>query len=435
MERGDRRDGSWDGDPEDRDDSATAYPAAPVPAHERAWRHPSELGQAQWAMSEPPLVIGRGLLVTTGAFGALLGVALLWMLVPIGADTAPRVATAAPRSGGGDQVRSSPGTGTVPVVALGGAALAATPVVTLPAERVPPNTLRLAAEDPVETDGNTDSGAPPPPAAVVVMVEGSSFLLTTAAAVTGADDVVDSVAVTDDSDDSRIVTVVSVTQGVAMLSPADGSTAGLDVIGFSDVAAADAGDTVTLLGPESIEVAYPAPGETLSIDASSIDLSTIAEGTPLIDGEGALVALCTMSTDADGDLEVHVVPVIPLVDEATSTITIPSAPDDRSAWMGVQLVAGTDPAGNAAGDPELRGVVIAMVMPGSPAIDAGLRAGEMILSIDDRAVASPEDASDVMAAALPGDTAVLVVAQLGADGSIIGTRVVSVVLTAAVPSV
>ena len=61
------------------------YPDAPLPRHERAWRHPSEIGEATWRSSEPPLAVGRGLLVTTGAIGALLALAVLWAMLPTGA--------------------------------------------------------------------------------------------------------------------------------------------------------------------------------------------------------------------------------------------------------------------------------------------------------------------------------------------------------------
>lgn len=58
--------------------SSEQYPPAPLPAHERAWRHPSELGAEAWRRSEPPLSIGRGLFLVTSACGATLATALAW---------------------------------------------------------------------------------------------------------------------------------------------------------------------------------------------------------------------------------------------------------------------------------------------------------------------------------------------------------------------
>ena len=69
-------------EPDDDAFGEGAYPPAPLPAHERTWRHPSELGKAGWIHSEPPLTIGRGLLVTTGAIGGLLSLAVLWAMLP-----------------------------------------------------------------------------------------------------------------------------------------------------------------------------------------------------------------------------------------------------------------------------------------------------------------------------------------------------------------
>ncbi|MBI5087375.1 MAG: hypothetical protein HZB15_00470, partial [Actinobacteria bacterium] len=87
MERSDAFD-AWDEPGDDAGDDSF-YAAAPLPPHERTWRHPSELGQAAWMLSEPPVAIGRGLLVTTGAIGCVLGIAVLWLLVPIGGGLAP----------------------------------------------------------------------------------------------------------------------------------------------------------------------------------------------------------------------------------------------------------------------------------------------------------------------------------------------------------
>ena len=69
-------------EPDDDAFDEGSYPPAPLPAHERAWRHPSEVGRAVWVHAEPPLTIGRGLLVTTGAIGGLLSLAVLWAMLP-----------------------------------------------------------------------------------------------------------------------------------------------------------------------------------------------------------------------------------------------------------------------------------------------------------------------------------------------------------------
>ena len=57
-------------------------PVAPLPPHERSWRHPSELGSAHWAASEPAFEVGRWLAVASGAVGVTLAIAILWVMIP-----------------------------------------------------------------------------------------------------------------------------------------------------------------------------------------------------------------------------------------------------------------------------------------------------------------------------------------------------------------
>ena len=57
-------------------------PLAPLPAHEREWRHPSEVGAHDWLLSEPPLALGRGLVLTTTVVITLLALAVLWTTIP-----------------------------------------------------------------------------------------------------------------------------------------------------------------------------------------------------------------------------------------------------------------------------------------------------------------------------------------------------------------
>lgn len=57
-------------------------PTAPIPLHERTWRHPSEIGRAEWVASEPALVVGRGLTVASGVIGITLALGILWLMIP-----------------------------------------------------------------------------------------------------------------------------------------------------------------------------------------------------------------------------------------------------------------------------------------------------------------------------------------------------------------
>ncbi len=448
MERGDRSDGPWGDDPHGlddphgSDDRAAAYPPAPLPAHERAWRHPSELGQAQWAMSEPPLVVGRGLLAATGAIGTVLGLAVLWMLVPAGFDDRGEP-TAGP-----DVTRSVQALAAVTTVSEsdgpvarnrdgdndddseGGGASGT--VATLPAESVPPNTVRLSA---TPRGAGTPAPAPSVPA-IAVMVNGSGLLLTTAAAVATLGEV----ALDDQHTGQLIAQVVAVDQGVALLAPSGAGDATLDVLGFDAIATAGPGDPVVVLGADSFTVSYPEAGEPVDLATADSegagDVADLAEGTPVVDADGALVGLCTMVAAGDGGTTVHIVPVATLFDptpsadvEAQATDSdpaTPAAPDpvDQTAWLGVHLSAGTDHIG----------ALIDSIVPQSPADTAGLRVGEVIIAVDGQMVADVGDLLAAMASRRVGDVVVLTVLEPNDAAAMASSRLISVLLAAAAPS-
>jgi hypothetical protein len=456
VERGDRSDGPWGDDPHGPDDPrgsddwAAAYPPAPLPAHERAWRHPSELGQAQWAMSEPPLVVGRGLLAATGAIGTVLGLAVLWMLVPVGFDndrggptagpdvtrsvqTLAAVTTVSAADGSTPGSRGGGGDGRDDDSESGGAAGTG---ATLPSESVPPNTVRLSAAP-------RGSGTPAPAAsrpAIAVMVNGSGLLLTTAAAVATLGEVALDDQHTGQHDDPLIAQVVAVDQGVALLAPSGSGDAPLDVLGFDAIATAAAGDPVVVLGADPVEATYPEAGEPLDLGAAggddAVDVAALAEGTPVVDTDGALVGLCTMVVTDDGGATMHIVPVAALFGAAPSADVEPPATDadpatpgapgtaDQAAWIGVQLSAGTDHIG----------ALIDSIVPQSPADTAGLRVGEVIIAVDGQIVTDVADLLAAMATRRVGDVVVLTVLEPTDATAMASSRLISVLLAAAAPS-
>jgi hypothetical protein len=272
------------------------------------------------------------------------------------------------------------------------------------------------------------------------MVNGTGLLLTTAAAVkTFAE-----VAVADQHDEPLIAQVVAVDQGVALLAPSDLGDTPLDVIGFDRIAIADVGDPVKVLADDDLEVTLPAAGEALDFgpagSAGSNSAADLAEGTPVVDAEGALVGLCTMVTTDDGGTAVHVVSIAALLGTepttsspapgvepsepgATSTTDAPGA-IDRAAWLGVQLEHEADHLGAR----------IDAVMPRSPADTAGLRVGEVVVAIDGRMIASVNDLLAAIAAHQAGDVVVLTVIEPADVNTVASGRLVSVLLGAVAPS-
>ena len=234
------------------------YAAAPLPAHERTWRHPSEVGQLNWESTEPPLAIGRGLFLTTTAIGFVLGIAMLLLLAPMGDSD-----------------------------------LAAT------ARSVRPPALPEGVANTVLVNHQRSSNAMPGNAmAVAVSVGHHELMITTANAVRqstiGRTDDVSIIGTLDDSGG----TVVSVVGALAFILP----TGEVDVISFDSVRSALPGQVLTVLTDEPTEIVYGRQ------PIGTIDQTGIREGTPVVDNDGALVALCTLTLRA-GSLQVDLVPV------------------------------------------------------------------------------------------------------------------------------
>jgi S1-C subfamily serine protease len=362
-------DGAW----EEGDDDA--YPPAPVPAHERTWRHPSEMGEAAWTLSEPPLVLGRGLMITTGAIGCALGLAILWLMVPSRGGLAPSasasssvtlrststVVTAAPPTTDGRI--DEPVETTMLLAALFGGA-------TLPAEDVPGNTMHV--------DRGAESEM-----AIAVAIGDSPYLVTTARAVDGQS----VVSIRLESGESAEATVVSIDATLAFIEPG----ADVDTVGFERAGTATLGDIVTVLSSSPATMAYGDPSALASLATAGI-----AEGTPVVDQDGAIVALCTR---ASGTIEM--VPIEAFPDPATPPKQGAEQPEaaEPTAWIGVRL-GGVDGATD---------LTVTAVAPGSPAEETGVNVGDEIVSLDGVPMASADQVIETIGDLAPGTTIALVV--------------------------
>ena len=149
-------------DPDDDD----LYPLAPLPAHERVWRHPSEVGAAGWAHTEPPLALGRGLAVAVSMIGGLLTITVLWAVMSTNAGTGSAVTVASPgeRSGLLNWVLPQPGAAR-PAQTSPSAAVRSTAPATLPAHVVAVSvgragTLALTTAAAVEGRSEVDVNRP-----------------------------------------------------------------------------------------------------------------------------------------------------------------------------------------------------------------------------------------------------------------------------------
>ena len=79
--------------------------------------------------------------------------------------------------------------------------------------------------------------------------------------------------------------------------------------------------------------------------------------------------------------------------------------DDGSierGWLGVQIQPVTDDIAESVGLADAKGAIIAEPQPGSPALAAGLKAGDIITAVNDETVDSPRDLARKIAAIDPG---------------------------------
>jgi hypothetical protein len=353
-------------------------------------------------------------MATTGLVGCALGLAVVWLLVPGGLDQQPIAGPTVTRSVGA--VGNVTAT-TEPLASLLTPTTAAQPASTVPVETVPAHTVAV----------QTIASASP---ATAVLIEGTSLLLTTAAAVREQR----RVSVEDASAVLHEASVVGASGELVLLTAGDGTGAPVDVVGFESIGRASEGDQVTVLGSTPLQVEYPADGEAIDLGEPPVDaaIAAIAEGSPVVDADGVLVALCTHDRSADDEVELRMVPIADVLatllgDDATGTTT----PNDGSAtgddgsvdeaaagsgWIGLRLAELTEPDA----------VVVDWVAPDSPAFVAGIAVGE----VDGEVVATVTAVRAVLAGSLPGDTVVLTL--WATDGS---ERQVSVVLGVAAPDV
>jgi membrane-associated protease RseP (regulator of RpoE activity) len=353
------------------------YPSAPIPAHERTWRHPSEIGQAAWVAAEPPVAIGRGLMVTTGAIGCVLGVAVLWLLTPMGSGLAPSASPIATSAVTAARILGATPT-TAQAVLRPTDSTVETTIATLPAEDIPVNTVLVMNEQQVE------------PGSIAVAIGDAPFIVTTASAVSGSHDV--SLMSSGESTGG----VVTIQGDLALIEP----SSSVEVVAFEAVAAAEQGQTLLVLTDEITEITYHDDG------SSSLDAGVIVEGTPVVNDEGALVALCTLVID-DAGAHVNLLPLTgfdgstaPTETTVAPETTVPatSPAEVGGGWLGVRF----DTDGDAV-------LTIDAIAADSPAAIAGLLVGDRITAIDGIAVATVDDVLALITARSPGTVVTITV--------------------------
>lgn len=349
------------------------YPHAPLPTHERHWRHPSEIGASRWAVSEPPLVVGRGLSIATGTVGAALAVGLLWLMIPhdnrsgVSADASLSTLRGAETENGANgllstapSLSSATSTGNEPTK---------TSAVSLPSTSAPPHDFSLPTML-LARNGNTTEV----PATAVALTPGH-LVMTTAEAVRdrqslevllpSGDIVVGAVIMVDDASGIAVLSIPNeVEASVGDLASALGSSTG-----------------IIMTSPDPTPVSMSTDDNGVHVTYES-DVET-GEGVLVFDDEGHLLGMCTMK--AEGIWLISVDVMLDVLDRAFNVA--------QPAWLGIQVSI----------DAEGR-ISVAAVMQDGPAAAGGVLEGDIIVSLDGAGVATLEEFGQALAAHSAGDS-------------------------------
>ncbi len=413
----------WDDDDE--------RPPAPLPAHERTWRHPSELGQARWQASEPPLAVGRGLSVATTCIGVGLAVGLLWLMVPrsshrpsfsqaptltistvgsvrISSPTFEPMSTVTEPSP--STLRAAPLSTTPPTAATQTTTRATTVIVPASVtEQSPTTTTTITNSEVIDPalasleDAPPVEGQRPEEVLAFAMTEGR-FLVTTSAAVDGRQ----AVKIMMPSGDNLVGAVIAddPTTGTAVIALVDAPAESMMLPTFDLATSAEQAIVVGMMkGP--MTASEEAVGSLRVDEDGGLVFDTEIEpyeAAALVTETGEMVGLCTRgtktATSTEGSYEFHVIAASDLWAMLELTLANPSEP-----WLGVEV---SEDQGNDA-------VTITAVKEHSPAAANKLQRGDQITAIDGRAVASELDVATILKAHNAGDTVTLRVRQVAAE--------------------
>lgn len=356
------------------------YPIAPIPPHERQWRHPSELAASTRYDLPPTGPLGRGLAIATGVVTVVLAVGLVRLLAPggtsvasIGATSVPGLLPSVTSSMTGASLTTAPAS--TSTGAPDGSATTApgtTPVAG------PPSTLVTASGSSAITwnDGTWDDGR-----WVVTAAEGLVAGTTT------------DVATPDGSTRTADVIAVDEGSGLALLAlaPADPDGGGVsDTLPAAPVVGIlpSAGTSVSAVARDGTTVTATLVETEDGLVVEPTAPTELPHGSPITDESGSVVGLCGGSVDG----RTKVLDLGIVADMVRST---------GNGWIGIS------------GELRVDGISVTNVVESSPAHLAGLQAGDIIRSVDGVPVTEIGNFGDVIRRHEPGAAVVISVERNG----------------------
>jgi putative serine protease PepD len=318
-------------------------------------------------------------MITTGAIGGLLSLAVLWAMLPSagrGGVTSPTVVT------------STANDLQVPVATVRPETLVATSLdVRLPSTTVAPGAQTTPTPDPSTTTSLAGSPttvstqhADQVESDTVAVGIGDSFVITTARAVPAGTTLI-TLTGSDGQQHDATVLMVDRDLGLAVLS-SDAVTKGSYGIG----PAAAAGDVVTVLGAvPTLANVWADAGGHLMLDPWA---DSMAEGTPVLNSDGLLVGICSHGSSG---------PELVSVANVAAMLHAPK-PARTGPWLGVHVIEGSHGA-----------PVVDRIDAGGPAAAAGIVAGDAIAAVDGVAVTVVDQLKMALAGYVPANTVTLTV--------------------------
>ena len=267
--------------------------------------------------------------------------------------------------------------------------------------------LVLTGDGTILTNNHVIAGS----TSITVTVVGSGR--TYRATVVGAD-VKDDVAVLQLADASGLTTAnFGTSQNVSVGDPVTGvGNAG----GDGGTPSAAAGVVSALDQTITTQAEGAAAGETLTgLIRTSADIQSGDSGGPLFNADNQVIGIDTAASEVSGQsVDGYAIPIDTALGIAKQIVSGDESDGVQlgyPAFLGVQVQSATAGTGSGtgrgrygSGSAATSGAVIAGVVDGSPAADAGLTAGDTVVGIDSTAVTTADGLSSALAGHEPGDS-------------------------------